>query len=210
MRLEKHRNVRGNAAEFAPVLIVLFLLTVFPLLNGLGIAIGYVNAAALSIHWASLAAGSTGMESATSTVLQDGASNMKGGLAQMVKLNIARQEVFALRTDIRSKDAIQYIGPDERAYPPLNESDYVYEYLVRTQFSQTPFINMSAVPFIKDIPGLGTNFTYYVSQLRATEHVDGLLNDPMLAETTFSGSPFGPAGWKNGWPPVQAPLVLSK
>ena len=98
---------------------------------------------------------------------------------------------------------MQYIGSNQRAEAPLDTSDYVYEYMVRTKFVQSPFMNMSGIPCIGMVPGLGVPATYYVSEFRAVEELDGFVFNGIVAAGLFgsSRSTFSQSPWHAGWPP---------
>lgn len=207
---EKHiqRLEKGSTAEFAPVLLVLFVIVLFPLINFFGTAIGYANACAMSIRWASIAAGATGMESGTALVERDSSRSMQTGLASLVKLNLTSIRVYGIRTHIMN-GSVEYIGPKKRANPPLNTTDYVYEYMTKAEFEQQPFVSMSSVPGLMKIPGLSAPFKYTLSQMRAVEHLEGLIHDPVLASNSSvsvdlvsdDSNSFDSGEWKTGWPP---------
>jgi hypothetical protein len=207
------RSHNGSTAEFAPALLVLFVIMVFPLIDLLAVAVGYADAWVLSVRWASIAAGSTGIESGTSLVERDCTKSMQTGLANLVKLSVPDIRVYGVRTKVMD-GSVEYIGPRERANPPLNTTDYVYEYMTKAQFEQQPFVTMGGLPGLQSVPGLGAPFKYTLSQMRAVEHLEGLIHDPIVASnegddiSTADGDAvsdesdgFDAGDWKRGWPP---------
>jgi hypothetical protein len=195
--MKSRRSPRGAAlqAEFAVCLFVFLLVTAFPMLDLLGLAAGFATAAfaaTQSAHKASLA---TTYPEAVSEAL-DAAYGIAGGcfgtFAGLVPnggLSNSGVDLYVYVTDINS-GTVKVFGPNSAVTDKIDSAANIYEYCARVNYHCGPMINMSSVPFIKDVSGLGKPFELTYSAFRATEYSDGLNGTGNAAPLLGSKGPF--------------------
>lgn len=195
--MKSRRSPRGAAlqADFAVCLLIFLLATAFPMLDLLGLAAGFATAAfaaTQSAHKASLA---TTYPEAISEAL-DAAYGIAGGcfgkFAALVPnggLSNSGVDLYVYVTDIDS-GIVKVFGPNSAVTDKIDPSANIYEYCARVNYHCGPMINMSSVPFVKDVPGLGQPFELTYSAFRATEYSDGLNGTGKAAPLLGSNGPF--------------------
>jgi len=196
------RQKRGSTAEFAPALLILFLFLVFPLINLLGLATGTATIALLAQEAANHAAQSNTYTDALVATQSSANQFMGTGFAAFAKLkpaggyNNCGINLWVNQTAIQSQQGTQY-GPNTAVPPPIDATSNIYEYSVHARYVTQPIINLSAVPFIGNVPGVGAPTTLFLCVNRAVEFPDGLIgNGP-------GGNPGGGGGGIGGNPIMQ-------
>lgn len=184
LRLEtangKYRS-RGSTSEFGAVLIVFFLLILFPLMDlvalGVGAATLQLAAHESASHAAVCEKYSDALYAAANRCFSLARSNL-GKFAKMAPVGGISQtgvHLFIVRTDY-STNQVQYCGPDSPAIPPVDTTGYVYEYMAILRYSVGPFVNLSFVPFLAEVPGLGKAAQLTFTSHSAVENPLGLSN----------------------------------
>jgi hypothetical protein len=179
--MKSRRSPRGAAlqAEFAVCLLIFLLVTAFPMLDLLGLAAGFATAAFAAIQSAHKASLATTYPEAVAEAL-DAAYGIAGGcfgtFAALVPnggLSNSGVDLYVYVTDINS-GTVKVFGPNSAVTDKIDPAANIYEYCARVNYHCGPMINMSSVPFVKDVPGLGKPFELTYSAFRATEYSDGL------------------------------------
>lgn len=179
--MKSRRSPRGAAlqAEFAVCLLVFLLVTAFPMLDLLGLAAGFATAAFAATQSAHKASMATNYPDAVESAL-DAAYSVAGGcfgtFAALVPnggLSNSGVDLYVYATDINS-GTVKVFGPNSAVTDKVDPAANIYEYCAKVNYLCGPMINMSSVPFVKDVPGLGKPFELTYSAFRATEYSDGL------------------------------------
>jgi hypothetical protein len=189
-RISRRRGGAGGSSlnEFAPALFVFFFLAVFPMLNLIGVAIGVATISLVAQKTVQAAANSSSYSQAL-TALQTTANNMMGtGFAKFAKLKPiggfggCGADLYVIATKFTGgSNTTKLYGPDTPVPSPLDTTNYVYEYQVRANYTVMPFINMSGIPFVNTVPGIGspTNFSWAAHS--SVEYPDGLTSGSAAA-----------------------------
>ncbi|MBI1269491.1 hypothetical protein GC174_03570 [bacterium] len=192
------RNQSGSAksAEFATALTVLFLLILFPLINLIGFAMGAGTQYLLTTQCVARAGASATFGEALTAMENTATSMTNSGLGHFANMQPVAgssgtgTNLFVIRTPLGGSSTTY--GPNTPYAGILDEENNVYEYQVRSTFDIGPFMSMSAVPWVSDIPGLGrpARLNFVASQV--VEYSDGLaMGGSGSSGTTASGSTGG-------------------
>jgi hypothetical protein len=176
------RSRHGNAlTEFGPALFVFFFFALFPMLNLVGVAVGFTTVQMIAQQTATAAAASTSYSQGL-TAMQTTANTLQNtGFARFAKLvpvggySSCGCDLYVARTNIASQ-AITSFGPNKPMAAPIDSTNFIYEYQVKASYQITPFVNMSGVPFIGAVPGIGAPASVQYAGSRAVEYPDGLIS----------------------------------
>jgi hypothetical protein len=181
-RYRKVRTARGSAlTEFGPALFIFFFFALFPLLNFIGMAIGFATVQMVAQQAATAAAASSSYTQALAAMTATENNLMNTGFAKFAKIQPVGGysgsgcDLYVAQTDVISQ-AITSLGPNTPAPSPIDPKKYIYEYQVKVNFQILPFVNMSGVPFIGSVPGLGAPASVQYAGSRAVEYPEGLIS----------------------------------
>lgn len=201
-RIHRSRRQSGSTAEFGPALLVLFLFAVFPLLDLLGLATGEATVYLLTNEAANHSSQSNNYSDALATMQNTATQFMGNGFAAFAKLvptggyNNSGTNLWVQQTAVASQQATMY-GPNTGVTGSIDANANIYEYSVHAKFNCGPLINLSAVPFIGTVPGLGPPATFLVCVNRAVEFPDGLIASGSGGSSGGSGPSGGPSSGNN-------------
>lgn len=209
-RVSKRKLGYASSAEFGPALIVLFLVILFPLINLISIATGASTIYFLSKESASKASNSTTYADALRAAEQVANRIASSGFGKFAKLqpvagyNGSGIDLYVSDTNINSQNTTSY-GPNTPPPIAINTNTNLYTYDVRATYDMGPFVNMGAVPFVKDIPGVGKPARMSFLASSSAEHPEGI--GPGAAST--AAAPPGGIGAKppGGGGTVAPPIV---
>lgn len=180
-RLQKSRTKRGSGmAEFAPSLMVFFFVMLFPLLNLMGLAMGAAVVAMISNQTVQAAANASGYTQALSSMKNCAVNLRNSGLGKFAKLTAnggyqgCGADLYVVETKLVGTTSKLY-GPNSTVPPPIDTVNNVYEYQVRISFTVVPFINMSGIPLVNTIPGVGQPTTLNWTSHSNVEYPEGLV-----------------------------------
>lgn len=154
-------GVGGSTAEFGPVLFVFFLIILFPLINLIMFAAGIGTAYLAAKQAASRASTQSTFTEALTVVQQESTYFVSSGFGQFAKLRPVGG-AGGSGMDL-SVVATPYPGPGSSTESTVNTpmpsaadpDANTYEYKVTATFDIGPFTDLSAVPWIGGVPGLG-------------------------------------------------------
>ncbi|HEY9787280.1 MAG TPA: hypothetical protein V6D17_17955 [Candidatus Obscuribacterales bacterium] len=178
MRL-RTRNRTGHLGEFPLALFVLLFFVSFPAVNLLGLATGAATMYLLAHTSATRAAAQEQYENALSGVKEEAESFLKTGFASFSRLKpcggfeMCGCDLFVTATNYRTQEVLTF-GPNTPVPPPVDASNFIYEYSCRTTCEVGPTVNLSNLPFIGAIPGIGKPVELTCVAHRAVEHPKGL------------------------------------
>ena len=175
----------GSIMEFGPVLIVLFLIVLFPLIDLMGLACGTATVFLIARQTAARASEATTYDDALSAVKQEAAILQKTGFAAFAKLSPVGGysgsgcELYVHRTAIAGGTQAT-CGPNKLVpstpAPAIDTNKYLYEYATVVTFDVGPvFANLHSVPFVGNVPGVGAPARLKMTSDRDAEHADGLV-----------------------------------
>lgn len=186
--------------ELVPSIFILLFFVVFPLINLMGLVVGNAVCNLVTNQAASLAAAQPTFNDALAAMANESGMMFQSGFARFVKLrpvsgftNIGT-DLYIHATNYTSNQVTKY-GPNVPLPPPVDTSTFVYEYQVQGSFDVGPIVNMSSMPFIGGIPGLGAPARFTTSAMRLVEHPQGLDGAPLSGQTFTTPIP----------PPIPSP-----
>lgn len=187
----KRKRTGTSMAEFALCLFVFFLLA-FPLIDLIGFICGVASAYLVTYQTASAASVSTSYSDALSTVAREAASMLATGIAKFGKVTPAAAspcgvDLFVESKNIRNGDSSVY-GPNLPMPVAVDTNNFLYEYEAIGRFNISPMINLSSMPFVGNITGLGKPIAFSCSVKRAVEHPEGLTGLGNIALFTIGDS----------------------
>lgn len=210
MKKPRQRSlIRSNSgiatlAEFAMTLFVFFLITLFPLINLMGVATGSMTVMLLARQTASRAAISANYDDACDNVEREAMMFVNSGFGKFAKMkpqggsNGCGTDVYVNRTEILTGQT-KTCGPNKRCPGPIECDKYIYEYSTHSKYSIGPFISLAAVPCLSDVPGVGKPVLIQMHYSMAVENPQGLSGNGTWSNGTGSGGTT-PGGTTPGWP----------
>ena len=178
-RSKINRRSAGNMSEFAVSLLVFFLFAMFPMINLVMFAAQCGTATMITRNAAGVAATSATYGDALLGMQSTQSSDLSGGFAQFSKLTanggIANcgADLYIVATAL-SGSTNTTTGPNTALTTTPDSTNFIYEYQVRGTYMLKPFVNMSAVPFIGNVPIIGADTPYTCNVERAVETPAGL------------------------------------
>jgi hypothetical protein len=182
MRKSTRRNRTGaSLAEFGPALIIFFLVILFPLIDLVGLATGYVTCYLATRQAASAAGVSASFDRAQKSSISSLRKIYRAGFGKFARIvptgGVANSgsHIWIVRTDINSisSGSSEYLGPDE----PMSETPdlmrYIYEYRVTTRQNVGPLVPIP-IGLLADIPGLSSPFPVSITCCAQAEHPEGV------------------------------------
>lgn len=201
------RSQSGSGiAELGPAMWIMFMFGIFPLLSLMQLASGAVTVWLVSVETATKVANATDFMSGVSqgqTLAGQLAASGVGKFAKMVPSDGVGVHFYIEQTNVGSNATTVY-GPDSyvppgsagttlvnptggyapkpgaATSPTIDPTAYIYQIEARCTYSVGPFLDMSHVPFIGDVPMLGKPATLTMSCLRSPE-------DPMSLAAGHGG-----------------------
>lgn len=167
-------------AEFPLAIFLLFLFFLFPLIN-----LTFITAAAVTIYFTSnqtvlRASRQPGYPQALTAFFDQAGELNNSGLLQFLKLLPVNgykgcgSDLFVVVTPLPGPGGVATYGPNAALIGAVNAEKNIYEYRSDTTYDVQPFVDMSKVPFIGVVPGLGLPFRLHFSSLAACEYPNGL------------------------------------
>lgn len=193
-RGRRPRNKAGNAtsSEFVMALFVFFMVLLFPLINLIGLGMGAGTQYLMTKQCASAAGSSTTYRDALLAMEREANLFVNSGFGQFAKLRAVGgysgtgTDLYVIETNLTGGS--RTYGPNTQVTTAIDTANNVYEYQVRSVFDVGPFTNLSAVPWINTVPGVGrpARMTFVAQSL--AEFTDG------LALGAGGGTTVGPGG----------------
>jgi len=211
MDIRQQRNKRGNMAEFPVGLFIFFMFFVFPLINLMFFAVASGTVAFITTQAAGSAAAQANFNNALSAMQTTTQNMTASNWGKFVKLtptggyNGSGPDLYVVETPIGGGTS-NYYGPNSLSGLTLNPSADIYEYRVRTNYSIAPFMNLACVPFIGNVPLVGSAVNLSWNVERSVEMAysqsansnngggGGLGGPPNGGPTGPGGNPGGNAG----------------
>ncbi len=170
----------SSTSEFVPALFILVVLFILPMLNLMPIALGAGFTYLVSHQAASRAAGQSSyaealLEAEKEVQAFNGSAWSK--LLQMSPVGGYMTNGFDLYTDetlTSGAGTTTSYGPNTPMTVTPNQLANIYEYKVRCTYSISPFVNLSNLPFIGSVPGIGQPYIMSMVAHKAVEIPESL------------------------------------
>ncbi len=177
----ERRNQIGGAqmAEFAPALIFFFLVTLFPLINFLGFAMGTATAYLAAKQCATRASTQATFTDARAVVQTESMSFVNSGFGRFAKMvpigGVGGSGINLMVVSTPYGGGTSVISAANTPLGSVATPDTsTYEYKVEANYNIGPFVNLSPLPWIGGIPGLGPPAPMRFVATGAAENPEGL------------------------------------
>ena len=195
-----NRSVRSpkgasQIAEFAPVMYVLFLIVLLPLLNLTALFAGAAIQYLATNDLVAKAATQSGYSGALNTMADEAYSFQANGLAHFVKMTPeggytgCGDDLYVVTTNIAT-GTVTSSAPDMPMTAPVNTAANMYELSVKSSYTLAPLVNLSSVPVLGSVPGLGQPVALSFTANRPVEHPGGFQTGTGAVATGGGIAPF--------------------
>jgi len=178
-RMRNQVGAGAGAAEFAPALIIFFLIILFPLINLIMFTTGYATGYLCAKQCASRASTQNTFTDAANVVQSESATFVASGFGQFAKL-VPIGGIAGSGIDL-SVVSVPYGGGAATTYTknvpipsPATPNTNTYEYKVEANYNMGPFMNLSSLPWIGTVPGLGQPARLQFTATGSAEFPEGL------------------------------------
>lgn len=167
-------------AELPLAFFLLLFFFLFPLINLVCVAMAAVTIYFSCTQTVQRACRQPDFTTALSAFYDQASLLNNSGLIQFLKLTPYNgykgcgSDLFVTVTPLPGPAAGTSYGPNSGLSIPINASSNLYEYRSDTSYDVQPFVNMSSIPFIGSVPGLGAPFRLSFSSHAACEYPAGL------------------------------------
>lgn len=181
MQAKRNRAI-GSAqiSEFSVALTVFLLVLLFPLVNLISLSTAYATGFLAAKYAASRAGDSLNYMEAITAAAAASKEIASSGLGKFASLkpvggyDNSGMNLYLTDTNIASNINITH-GPNTPAVSALDADAYLYAYDTVLTYDVGPFLNLSAIPLISDVPALGKPVRMHFSANKAVEHLDGIV-----------------------------------
>jgi hypothetical protein len=175
-------------AELPLAFFLLLFFFLFPLINLVCVAMAAVTIYFSCTQTVQRACRQPDFPTALSALFDQASLLNNSGLIQFLKLTPYNgykgcgTDLYVTVTPLPGPGAGTSYGPNSGLAIPVNATANLYEYRSDTSYDVQPFVNMSSIPFIGSVPGLGAPFRLQFSSHAACEYPAGLAvaNNPNL------------------------------
>ncbi len=178
-RRGRRKDGKASSVEFSVALVVFFLVILFPLINLIGFAMGAGTLYFLVVQCGVAASGAstysqalTNMEAKSKEIAATGLGKF-ASLAPVGGFNGSGTDLYVIETSVSGGDPTKH-GPNTPLTGTIDPNSNVYEYEVRATFNVGPFMNLSALPFVGTVPGIGSPVRLSMTADRHVEFTEGL------------------------------------
>jgi len=208
-RRQNSRSSRGatEIAQFIPVLYILFLLVLVPLLDLVNLLVAGTTQYLATNDFAAKAATQSDYTSALNSMANEAYQFQSNGLARFV--NMLPQggyvgcgdDLYVLVTNVNS-GTVAGSPANQPLTQAINSTTNMYELQVKSDYSVSPLLSLSALPVLGSVPGLGKPVTLTFTANRPVEHPGGFQPAPSGSVSSSAGvTPFARVGTNTGVAP---------
>lgn len=177
----RDRNQTGAAqiSEFSAALYVFLLVLLIPLINLISLSAATATGFLAAKYSASRAGDSLNYMEAISAAAAATKEITESGLGEFSALkpvggyDSSGMNLYLTDTNVSNNVNITH-GPNTPAVSALDQDKYLYSYDTVLTYDVGPFLNLSMVPFIGDVAGLGKPIRMKFQGNRTVEHLDGI------------------------------------
>ncbi len=213
--LRSRKRSSGNISEFGVAVFIYLMMIVFPFINLFGLASGAAVLLMTAHEAASSSASQRRYADCLTAMKTDVSSFENGNFGKFVKMHPvggysgSGADLFIDASSFVGS-ASKRFGPNTAVPPPIDLTSNVYECTVRLNCEVGPLLDLSFVPFLGGIAGLGKPVLLSMSASRAAEYPRGLefpsgsvvsatASLPLFSKTPTASAPPGldGSGWNN-------------
>lgn len=187
------RGIAGNISELPLALMAFVFCLVFPAINLVALAADSSVILLFSQQCAGRAA-AAGNFADSLTALEDEATKLNGSaFAKFAHLQAVGgfkstgSDLYIEATDYYSNKQ-QSFAANQPLPSSVDRTRNIFEYRVQSTYRVNPFLSLSMIPWISNVPGLGKSVVLTFNTRRAVEHPEGLAADQILGNLRFTGS----------------------
>jgi len=175
----RRRSFGASIAEFGPALFFFFFIILFPLINLVAMGTGAASVYLAAKQCATKAAQQTTFANALVQAEAAAYNIESGGIGKFANLyprggwNSSGMDLYIIETNINTNVSNRR-GPNSPFIATGNPDDYIYAYEVVCTYDVGPFMNLSSIPFIGSVPGVGVPATLSYTAASNVEHPEGL------------------------------------
>jgi hypothetical protein len=208
LKYDKRRSNKGFAgvSEFILALSIIFVGLVPPIIDLSGLAVAYGVTQLVARRTAARAANATSFNDALNEMQTEALALNNTSLAQFCKLQPTGGyagcgvDLYINETNIYTNKTTTY-GPNATV-PAADPSSNIYQCTTQVNYSVTPLISMSLIPFFSSIEGVGQPFPLGTAWNVAIEHPQLLdQNTTAYAQGSLPGLKSG-GGWTETSPVI--------
>jgi endo-alpha-1,4-polygalactosaminidase (GH114 family) len=180
MRSKRNRRI-GSAqiSEFSVALAVFFFVLLFPLINLISLSAAYATGFLAAKYAANRAGDSIDYMEAITAAAAASKEITSSGLGKFAALkpvggyDNSGMNLYLTDTNISTNVNIVH-GPNTPAVSALDQEKYLYAYDTVLTYDVGPFLNLSALPLVGNVAGLGKPVRMTFQANRAVEHLNGV------------------------------------
>ncbi|MBK8223484.1 MAG: hypothetical protein IPK73_20925 [Candidatus Obscuribacter sp.] len=186
----RSRRLAGHTAELPLVLLMLFGVFAFPLIDIIALALAYSTVWFIAFQSAAAASTQTDLSGALSALVKQSSTFNGNGLTSMLKMTPAAgykntgTNLYVNAVDFMDTGKSQTIGPNKAVPPPVDLTNHFYEISAESTYEVKPFIDLQAVPLLSYVQGLGAPIKFTVTVTRCAEFPQGLVRGPADPSST--------------------------
>ncbi|MBK8223487.1 MAG: hypothetical protein IPK73_20940 [Candidatus Obscuribacter sp.] len=184
MRHKPNRNRAGSTAETPLIMLILFALFAFPLIDMIALALAYSTVWFVAFQTAMTASTQTDFNSSLSSLVKKTDEFNGKGFTKMLKMTpiagykASGTDLYVDAVDFMDAGKSQTFGPNKAVPPPVDLTNRFYEISAESTYEVKPFIDLQAVPLLNYIQGLGAPITFTAKVKRCAEFPQGLVRGP--------------------------------
>jgi hypothetical protein len=175
----KLRGNSGNIAEFPLAMYCFLLVVVFPMIDLVGLATGFATIYLSTNECATRAANQRRYADSLDGMEQTAQQFLKTGMADFARMkpiggySNCGAALYIDASNYRT-NSLQSYGPNTPVPPPIDLSNFLYECRVNSSFEVGPTIDLSFLPGLGSVPGLGKPAILNMSASKQAEYPIGL------------------------------------
>lgn len=164
----------SSMAEFPMALFIFFFLGLVPLLDLMNLSVAAASVFLTTNGIAARVATQQTYDSALNSMVQEALQFQGSGFARFSKLQPISgyencgSDLYVVTTSLGTRQT-SIVGPNEQLQNAVDQTQNIYEVMVKSTYSINPFIAIRSVPFVCDIPGLGKPFLLSCSANHSAE-----------------------------------------
>ncbi len=186
----RRRKARGSVAETPLLMLVLFAIFAFPLIDLISLALAYGTVWFVAFQSASVASTQTDFKSSLSALVRKASDFNGNGFINMLKMtpiagyNATGTDLYIEAVDFMDASKSETIGPNKPVPPPVDLTNRFYEISAESTYQVKPFIDLGSVPLLSYVQGLGSPITFTAKVKRCAEFPQGLVHGPASPGST--------------------------
>jgi len=179
MRKRNRQVGSAQISEFSAVLAVFFLMMLFPLINLISMSTAVATGYLAARNSAARAGDSVNYMEAIYAAEEGARAITDSGFGKFASLkpvggfNGSGMNLYLTDTNIDTNVSITH-GPNTPAVSAIDHEKYLYSYEAIVTYDVGPFLNLSSLPWVGDVAGLGKPVRMKFESSRNLEHFDGI------------------------------------